>query len=60
MVNEIKYSIYRIGIDDGDLEKANLQESFSMNFLFGLPDRLRIELIEHFEILIKQLRDGKL
>ena len=54
----MKYTLYRIGIDDSSLDNANIVEGFSMNMLKKLPPRMKKEMIELFRIMADQLETG--
>ena len=57
-MHDIKYQLYRIGIDSCDYERANVVESFSMELLKSFPDRIKKEMVENFRIMADQLESG--
>lgn len=59
-MHDIKYQLYRIGIDSCDYERANVVESFSMTLLKNFPDRIKKEMVENFRAMADSLEFGVL
>lgn len=51
----MRYPFYQLGVDESDLDKAQLVEQYGMRHLKDLPDRLKLEAITLLRLMANML-----
>ena len=56
----MKYVFYSIGVNDSNLNKTDVEESFSVKHLKQLPERHKKHMIELLRVMADDLETGVL